>query len=80
MVVMLFDAILLFERILAVFSKKNDIKVYMQYHKGANFSHVVIIIAKISMTATSDVYQAHLYVSSQLIFVAQTRIFDFKNT
>ena len=30
-----------------------------------------------TMSATSIVYQAHLYVVKQVIFVAQMRIFDF---
>ena len=49
----------------------------MLYHEGANFSRVVIATDKNSTTATSNVYKVHLNVGRQLIFVVETRIFDF---
>ena len=65
------------ETILAVLSRKNGVKVYMLYHEGANFSRVIIAMAKNSTSATSNVYQAYLNVGRKLAFVARTRIFDF---
>ena len=49
----------------------------MLCHKGADFLRVVMEMAKNSMTATSNVYQVHIYVGRQLLRVAQTEIFDF---
>ena len=48
----------------------------MLYHKGADFYHVAIAMAKNSTTATSNGYQVHLNGGKQLIFGVRTRIFD----
>ena len=73
-----FFAILLCEKILTVLNRKNGVKVYMLCPEGTTFSHVVIAMAKNSTTATSNVNQVHLHVYRQLLFVARTRILDFK--
>ena len=75
--VALFSAILLLQKNINCFELKNGLKDYGLCHQGADLSRVVTEIAKNSTTATSNVYQVHLHVSRQLLFVAQTRIFDF---
>ena len=48
----------------------------MLCQEDSDFSCVVTAMARISMSATSDVYQDHLCVDKQLIFVAQSGVLD----
>ena len=75
-----FFAILLLQKNLTVMNRKNGVKVYMLCHEGTDFFRVVTAMAKHFVTATSNVYQVHLHVRRQLLFVARMRIFEFLKT